>query len=1029
MNALGGVMYDLLQEAVLERCEAGRRRCFLSRLRTGTALAGLSLACVVPMGDAARAAPDVTIDNTVTVPILMDTLHPGGGTLLLTQNGSIVLGGASQSALGTGTSAWTLLIDGAIRSNGPGSGAIASHANDTITVGTTGVIEALDGGTAVFSAGGITIGNSGRIEGEDFGLLVTSGGVSLTNNAGASIEGAIQNPGTGTNYIDNSGSIHNTGNLSVLYLMGDATIYNRAGATISSDSIVIDVQSSAAFLDNAGSITSTNLMNFDTSAVYFTKSGTVINAQTGTMSADTGVWLGNWYEMSSVKATLTNSGSITGTKYHGALFYNVSDASLTNTSTGTLEGSNNGVLFYGLTEGEITNAGTIRGGHGLYMTNDSTLASTGHATILNSGTIEATSNGGFAIAKSSTISYDLTLDTGSNLIGKVQADSGDTLTLKGTGSEDEDLKGFGTLTMAGSAWTLSGGVQADTLDLTSGVLTLTGSDIDFGSISIANTAKLVVNGTFSTPVATTLAGGARLGGTGTVGETTVNAGGILSPGNSIGTINVAGDATFNAGSIYEVEVDPAGTSSDKTIASGAIVINGGTVQHIGFAGSYNPIATYRILEGGTGLTGSFDSVASDYAFLDASLVYDRVNYTVDLTLTRNDISFSDKVSTANQRATAAAAEAAGAGNAVFNAAAALPDNASVLGASFDSLSGEVHASLQSSLVEGARMLRTTVNNRLRSSGAGGAAPVVPILGYAAASGTGSPADRVLAAPAPEAADRWAVWGEGFGSWTRKDGNGNAASVSENTGGFLIGADVAAFEETRLGVFAGYSRTELNVAARGSSASADSYHLGAYGGSSFAAGAGVLSLRGGASYSWSDIESDRTVAVGALVGAPTAGYRAGTAQVFGEAGWAFDMGPGTVEPFAGLAWVGLDTDGFTEAGGAAALAGQSQDMSTAFTTLGARGSASVGLGTLPLELTGALGWRHAFGDVTPLTTASFAGGTPFTVAGAPISRDAAFVEAGASLSLNDSARLSLGYSGQIAEDAREHSLTARLSARF
>ena len=80
------------------------------------------------------------------------------------------------------------------------------------------------------------------------------------------------------------------------------------------------------------------------------------------------------------------------------------------------------------------------------------------------------------------------------------------------------------------------------------------------------------------------------------------------------------------------------------------------MQHIGFAGSYNPIATYRILEGGTGLTGSFDSVASDYAFLDASLVYDRVNYTVDLTLTRNDISFSDKVSTANQRATAAAAE-------------------------------------------------------------------------------------------------------------------------------------------------------------------------------------------------------------------------------------------------------------------------------------------------------------------------------------------------------------------------------------
>ena len=85
MNALGGVMYDLLQEAVLERCEAGRRRCFLSRLRTGTALAGLSLACVVPMGDAARAAPDVTIDNTVTVPILMVLPQYCRGTVTVPQ--------------------------------------------------------------------------------------------------------------------------------------------------------------------------------------------------------------------------------------------------------------------------------------------------------------------------------------------------------------------------------------------------------------------------------------------------------------------------------------------------------------------------------------------------------------------------------------------------------------------------------------------------------------------------------------------------------------------------------------------------------------------------------------------------------------------------------------------------------------------------------------------------------------------------------------------------------------------------------
>uniref|UniRef100_UPI003BACA105 autotransporter outer membrane beta-barrel domain-containing protein n=1 Tax=Stappia sp. TaxID=1870903 RepID=UPI003BACA105 len=1002
---------------------AVRRRLMSGAALSVLTLAGLNIAC-----PGLAQAADYTAVGSVTSSVTLGVWRPGGGTFEVIPGASVTVTGNSESAVTTYSSTqasgpWTMTIDGGVYSTGLGGVGIGSHGDDTITVGETGVIEALNasaGGTAISSINGVTVDNSGRIGGTFAAIMANTGALSVTNRAGAVITGAMQMSTTATGFLDNAGTITSTGYLAGVFLKGTSQVTNAATGSITADSNAVFIQDGPGTVNNAGVITSKGLHG-NNSAVYLYESGSITNAETGKISAKIGVRFGNQYGVTALKATLQNSGTITGTQYYPVLFQNLDEASLVNTATGKLSGGLYGTFLTGVASGEIINAGTITGDTGL------ALGGTTSATILNSGTIEGTA--GTAIAKGASASYDLTLDTGSNLIGEVQADSGDTLTLKGTGSEDEDLKGFGTLTMAGSAWTLSGGVQADTLDLTSGVLTLTGSDIDFGSISIANTAKLVVNGTFSTPVATTLAGGARLGGTGTVGETTVNAGGILSPGNSIGTINVAGDATFNAGSIYEVEVDPAGAASDKTIASGAIVINGGTVQHIGFAGGYNPIATYRILEGGTGLTGSFDSVASDYAFLDASLVYDRVNYTVDLTLTRNDISFSDKVSTANQRATAAATEAAGAGNAVFNAAAALPDNASVLGASFDSLSGEVHASLQSSLVEGARMLRTTVNNRLRSSGAGGAAPVVPILGYAAASGTGSPADRVLAAPAPEAADRWAVWGEGFGSWTRKDGNGNAASVSENTGGFLIGADVAAFEATRLGVFAGYSRTELKVAARGSSASADSYHLGAYGGSSFAAGAGLLSLRGGASCSWSDIESDRTVAVGALVGAPTAGYRAGTAQVFGEAGWAFDMGPGTVEPFAGLAWVGLDTDGFTEAGGAAALAGQSQDMSTAFTTLGARGSASVGLGTLPLELTGALGWRHAFGDVTPLTTASFAGGTPFTVAGAPISRDAAFVEAGASLSLNDSARLSLGYTGQIAEDAREHSLTARLSARF
>ena len=74
---------------------------------------------------------------------------------------------------------------------------------------------------------------------------------------------------------------------------------------------------------------------------------------------------------------------------------------------------------------------------------ENALAPTGHVSITNSGTIEGTATGGYALQKTSGISYDLTLDTGSNLIGQVMASNSDTLTLNGTGSENEDLKGFG----------------------------------------------------------------------------------------------------------------------------------------------------------------------------------------------------------------------------------------------------------------------------------------------------------------------------------------------------------------------------------------------------------------------------------------------------------------------------------------------------------------------------------------------------------------------------------------------------------
>ncbi|WP_163769000.1 hypothetical protein, partial [Providencia stuartii] len=48
--------------------------------------------------------------------------------------------------------------------------------------------------------------------------------------------------------------------------------------------------------------------------------------------------------------------------------------------------------------------------------------------------------------------------------------------------------------------------------------------------------------------------------------TRINAGGVLAPGNSIGTIPVAGNLSFAAGGGYRVEVAPGG--ADRTNVSG-----------------------------------------------------------------------------------------------------------------------------------------------------------------------------------------------------------------------------------------------------------------------------------------------------------------------------------------------------------------------------------------------------------------------------------------------------------------------------
>ncbi|WP_347879838.1 autotransporter outer membrane beta-barrel domain-containing protein [Tianweitania aestuarii] len=81
---------------------------------------------------------------------------------------------------------------------------------------------------------------------------------------------------------------------------------------------------------------------------------------------------------------------------------------------------------------------------------------------------------------------------------------------------------------------------------------------------------------------------------------------------------------------------------------------------------------------------------------------------------------------------------------------------------------------------------------------------------------------------------------------------------------------------------------------------------------------------------------------------------------GELGYRFDMKSVAFEPFVNLAHVKVDTDAFTENGGAAALTTEGFSTDTTFTTVGLRAETDFGLAGSLTKATGMVDWRPAFG---------------------------------------------------------------------
>ena len=193
---------------------------------------------------------------------------------------------------------------------------------------------------------------------------------------------------------------------------------------------------------------------------------------------------------------------------------------------------------------------------------------------------------------------------------------------------------------------------------------------------------------------------------------------------------------------------------------------------------------------------------------------------------------------------------------------------------------------------------------------------------------------------------------------------------------------------------------------------------------------TASLRLGFAHAWQQLEISREVSHSGFDDQTSADYSANTTQLFGELGYGIAIGRSSLEPFAGLSYISIDTGDFSEVGGDAALTGRGT-FDTSIATLGVRGSVPLMTGDrIRLALRGGLDWRHAFGNITPEAQLGFAaGGTPFVVRGAAIAKDALGVQAGIDIDMGPKAKLSVLYDGQLAAGANDNGVRLNLSLRF
>lgn len=961
-----------------------------------------------------------------------------GGTVAATG----INGDGIFASIGTGT--YAVDVSGGTVTGGSGFGAAihtSGAAGGTVNIGAGAIINGSASGVALrdgdFNRDGIDeIGGNATITtaGTLNGAVLLGGGTDTLNVAGGSINGSITGDGAdalnfnlGANSFTHGAAYAISGMNSIVMNSGTAQL----DSTIAGNTLTVN--GGTLVLGNANSYTGGTFLN---GGVLSVSSDANLGNAAGALSFDGGTLRGTG-DFASARAVSLGAG--------GGTFQTNANLALSSAITGTGDLTKTGAGALTLSgANSFTGSTTIAAG---------TLALTGSGSLANSSKV--TANGTFDLSGVSAAGTSIRRLAGSGAVtlgGKTLTltVAEDTLsgTIAGTGSlvlaaGTQVLEGTNTYTggtaintgtlqlgSGGASGSIVGDVtnngtlvlnRSNRLDLGgaisgsgvilqvgAGMTNLTGNNAAFAGSTSVDAGTLAVNGALGGTV--NVLAPARLQGSGSVGSTTVA--GTVAPGNSIGTLSVNGNFTQLSGSTYQVEVDPASTASDLLRASGsASIASGAQLQVVRTgSGSFGPGTRYTVLRADGGVVGTYNLTGdTQSAFVRVTDSYDANHVYLVAEKTR---SFTSVAGTPNEAAIGAALDSLPGSNSLATAVAWLPSDFAARDA-LNQLSADIHSSTKTALLEDSRFVRDAAIDRLRSAAcAPGIAP-----------GPEAQKPQQVGAGCTRAdGQARATWGQVFGSWGSIDGDGNAAKLKRDIDGFIVGADIGVGAGWRVGALGGYSRASADTRARNSSSKTDSYHLGVYGGTRW----GATALRLGASQSWNKTDTSRSVAFAGFAGSIAGEYDSTTTQAFGELGHLIDMGGVNLEPFAGLAHVRLKSDAFLERGGPAALYGEGGSTDATFSTVGVRASLQAGQNT---RLRGMLGWRHAFGDTPPTTTQRFGGGLPFTLAGVPLAKNVAVLEAGIETQLRPDLALGASYSGQFGSGLEDNGVKVNLTWSF